>query len=201
MNFVIDRNYLIANTLFCAEGDYFSSQKHRKNIKNFKNYAKKNNEKLYDFLVGKLEFFPYNLTTKNIKSFGKEISIKLPQYLEELSCSRKFNKIFSQTEKYLVSCKKQWERNYKKTSKIVKELTGFNLNKNFTVFITHPSQRNGRYLDNNRITWGNYEKWPNYTTAYLWHEILHSYFLNSDLGGAEIKFSRPFLFFPINIFL
>lgn len=187
LNFVIDKNYLIANTLFGAESDSFSSQKYRKDIENFKNYAKKKNEKYYDFLVGKLEFFPNNLTTKNIKSFSKEISSKLPLYLEELSCSRDFNKIFSQTKKYLEFCEKQWEKNYEKTSKIIKELTGLNLNKKFSVFITHPSQRNGRYLDDNQITWGNHEKWPNYSTVYLWHEILHSYFLNSDLVESIIE--------------
>lgn len=187
LNFVIDKNYLIANSLFWAEGDNFSSQKYRKDIQNFKNYAEKKNKEYYDFLVGKLEFFPDNLTTKNIKSFAGEISSRFPCYLKELSRSKKFDKIFSQTEKYLKFCEKQWEKNYEKTSKIIKELTGFNLNKNFKVYITHPSQRNGRYLGNNQITWGNYEKWPNYTTVYLWHEILHSYFLNSDLVESIIE--------------
>lgn len=187
LNFVIDKNYLIANTLFWAEGSVFSSQKYRKDIENFKNYAKKKNEKYYDLLVGRLEFFPDNLTTKNIKSFSEEISRKLPLYLGELSRSKEFNKVFSQTKKYLVICKKQWGINYKKTKEMIEELTGFSLNKNFTVFITHPSQKNGRYLDNNQITWGNYEKWPNYTTVYIWHEVIHSYFLNSDLVEGIIE--------------
>jgi len=111
----------------------------------------------------------------------------LTKFVLILKKSKEYKKLLLQTENYLQFCKKQWEGNYKYSSEVIKELTGFNLNKQFTVFITHPSLRNGRYLGNNRIAWGHYEDWSNYATVYLWHEILHSYLTFSDKDHAIIQ--------------
>ncbi len=133
------------------------------------------------FLIEEDNAFSSKKYYKDIMAFRNRALIR------NFDRSKEFKKILNQTEKYLEFCKKQWRKNYDMTSEIIKELTGLKLNKNFTVYITHPSQRNGRYLGNNQITWGNSEKWPNYTTVYLWHEILHSYFLNSDLVESIIE--------------
>ena len=69
----------------------------------------------------------------------------------------------------------------------MKKLTGLKLNKKFTVYITHPSLRNGRYRGNNTIEWGHHENWRNYATIYLWHEILHSYIGYGDKEHAVIE--------------
>jgi len=49
--------------------------------------------------------------------------------------------------------------------------------------------KNGCYLGKNKIAWGHNEDWPNYYVVYLWHEILHSYFSNSEIEHALISFA------------
>jgi hypothetical protein len=85
-------------------------------------------------------------------------------------------------------CERQWNDNYSITQRIISEITGLKPKKNFTVFITHPSLKNGKYLGNNQIGWGHNEDWVNYTTVYLWHEIMHSYFDTKQLDHVIISF-------------
>ena len=49
------------------------------------------------------------------------------------------------------------------------------MSKTIKVLITHPEVFQGRYLEGNVIAWGRKSNWKNYSTVYLWHEILHSY--------------------------
>ncbi|HDH31432.1 MAG TPA: hypothetical protein ENH26_01515 [Candidatus Wolfebacteria bacterium] len=187
LNFKIDKNYLIINTLSCT-GDYgFSSKKYQKDIIAFQNYAWNKSKKYYDFLAGRTVFSPELLAAKNLKSFTSKLHYELPNFLSTLKRSKEFKKIYLQTKKYSKFCDAQWKKNYTKTSKIIKELTGFNLNQTFNIYITHPSQKHGKNLGNNEIGWGHSENWPNYITVYLWHEILHSYFTISNLSHAIIE--------------
>ena len=71
---------------------------------------------------------------------------------------------------------------------MISEMTGLKPKKSFKVYITHPSLKNGIYLENNKLAWGHNEDWPNYTTVYLWHEILHSYFDPKRLDHIVISF-------------
>lgn len=183
LNFVIDKNYLIGHTLSCMGSARFSSDKNKKDIIDFQNYAYKKSKKYYNFLTNRLKFFPNELTKKNLRLFTEELF----DFLEKLSCSEKFKKIYSQTEKYLEFCEDQWDENYQETQQIIRDLTGFNLNKKFVIYITHPGLKNGKYMGENKIAWGHNEDWNNYTTVYLWHEILHSYFDSSDLNHALIE--------------
>jgi hypothetical protein len=185
LNFIIDKNYLIKHTLYCVENNRFSSDKNKKDILSFSNYVFKKSPKYYDFLVGVIS--PNDISEKNLKLFIKEIDNDLPKFLYKIKQSKEFKKIFNQTEKYLQLSKKQWERNLKKTGQIIEDLTKLKLDKNFTVYITHPSQRNGSNWGNNIVSWGVDEKWKNYATVYLWHEILHSYFDKSDVSHAIIE--------------
>ena len=98
-----------------------------------------------------------------------------------------FAPIRAQTEAYLQWCQEQWERNVAQTCEYICELTGFDLATSFTVYVTHPSLCNGSYLGEHNIQWGHHEDWPLYTTVYLWHEILHSYFCPGDLNHALIQ--------------
>ena len=121
--------------------------------------------------------------------------MELPNLLLAFKKDKYYKKILIQTKDYLDFCEKQWNNNYQRTSKIIKELTRFNLNKKFTVYITHPSLKNGCCIENDKIAWGHNEDWPNYSTVYLWHEILHSYFRstnvkfnNKDIEHSIIQF-------------
>ena len=86
-----------------------------------------------------------------------------------------------------MTCSRQWKNNLNKTSKIINDITGLKLSKKFNVYLTHPSLKNGKYIAKNSIAWGHHENYKNYTTIYLWHEILHSYFDLNDLNHAIIQ--------------
>lgn len=180
LNFLINDNYLITHTLASMGSERFSSKKYQKEIVAFQNFAWKKSQKIYNLLVGRLS--PDDILS--IENLSKE----LPYFLKILKNSNQYKKILLRTKSYLVFCEKQWTKNYAVSSKVISGLTGFELNKNFIIYLTHPILKNGHYLGNNKISWGHNEDWPNYATVYLWHEILHSYFQNSDFNHAIIQF-------------
>lgn len=108
-------------------------------------------------------------------------------FLQTILNTRQCRKILDETNSSLIACEEEWNRNHKNSTAIIQELTGLNLNKVMTVVITHPSIPNGRYNGHNRLEWRYHEEWPNYTTVYLWHEILHSYFGFDRLDHALIE--------------
>ena len=181
LNFRVDDDYLIVHTLASMGKDRFSSRKHQKNILVFQNYAWKKHKPCYNLLVGRFSAI-------EIAKGGLQKTLKrLPDFLKELKASKRYKKIYRQTEEYLKFCERQWNDNYFVSSEAIEELTGLRLNKKFDVYITHPSLRNGSYRGSNTIEWGHNEDWPNYATVYLWHEILHSYIGWSDKEHAIIE--------------
>ena len=42
-------------------------------------------------------------------------------------------------------------------------------------------------MEEKPILWGHKEEYENYTTIYLWHEILHTYFDKTDISHAIIQ--------------
>lgn len=182
LEFKIDPNYFIAHTLSNMANDRFSSMKHKKDIIDFQNFAWKESKNCYDLLAGRI--YPEKFIDKEIFSAIKDIS----RFLTKLQKSVKYQKIFEQTQEYLEFCQKQWNENYESIIRIMEQLTGLKFEKNFTVYITHSSLKNGCYLGKDKIAWGHNEDWPNYSTIYLWHEVLHSYFSNSELEHALISF-------------
>ena len=180
LNFSINENYLIPHTLASMGANKFSSKKYQKEIVDFQNFAWGKSEKIYNLLVGRLS--PEDVF--DVENLVKEI----PDFFKNLKKSNEYKKVLLRTQTYLLFCEKQWAKNYLTSSKTISDLTGFKLDKSFTVYITHPSLKNGHYLGNNKICWGHNEDWPNYVTIYLWHEILHSYFNNDDINHALIQF-------------
>jgi murein DD-endopeptidase MepM/ murein hydrolase activator NlpD len=182
VNFVIDDNHLIQYTI--ARRPYTRCSKtHRDSIAAFKKLARKKSAKCCAILSGRCR--PEYLTEESIAGFSKD----LPGFFPFLKKSKEYAKILTETRERLDFCKKQWDKNYSRSLKIVKELTGLELSdESYVVYVTHPAIPAGRYLGNNKISWGGKEKWDNYTTVYLWHEILHSYFGRSDLDHALVQF-------------
>lgn len=181
LDFKIDDDYLIVHTLSSMGKDRFSSTKHKRDIVAFQNYAWEKCRSCYNLLVGRLSI------AETMKRGLQKTSRRLPNFLKELKSSRLYEKLHKQTNEYLEFCKQQWEENYPFASKTIRELTGLRLSKNFTVYITHPSLKNGSYVGDNMIEWGHNEDWPNYATVYLWHEVLHSYLGCSDKEHAVIE--------------
>ncbi len=181
LDFVIDESYLIYHTLKSIEPEMFSSNLYKKDIIAFQDYAWNKSQKCYNFLIGRHS--PWDLTVSNIKNLSKELNL----FIKNIKKSKYYKKIFLQTQRYLKFCKRQWSKNHTMAIKLLNELTDFDFNKTFIVYITHPSLKNGRYLGDNRIVWGHKEEWPNYTTVYLCHEMLHSYFDHTPISHSIIE--------------
>lgn len=180
VKFVIDENYLIIHTISSTDPSRFSSKQYNRDIIAFQNFAWKTSKDLYNILIGRTGFLP---PVQNLSASVK----KLSGYVTTLKKSKTFKKLLKQTEEYKKFCLAQWRKNGLFTTKVVSELTGLRFNKTFTVYLTHPSLKNGRYIGDHKIGWGHREEWPNYTTVYLWHEIMHSYFGKTDLDHAIIQ--------------
>lgn len=180
LNFTIDDNYLIWHVLTSMEDTRFSSTKYKQDIVNFQNYAWDENEGLYNFLIGRIH--PSNLAGAKLN----ENIEKIPGYLRTLKQSQQYEKLLQQTKDYLHQCQTQWDKNYDTTHRKIEDITKIELDEKFTVYITHPSLKNGSNIKGD-ISWGHNEEWPNYTTVYIWHEILHSYFGSSDVEHAIIE--------------
>jgi|SRR3989304_5621275 len=178
VQFIIDKDYLILHTLASIKPSDFSSNKNKKDIVSFQKYA---NEFLTKQNFSIEKFF----IDRPLKR--SEITKKVKKHLATFKKGTEFQSILKQTENYLLFCKKQWKKNYPQTRKVMVGLTGLKFEKSFIVYLTHPSLRNGQYIGSNKLAWGHYEDWPNYTTIYLWHEILHSYVLNTPKNHALIE--------------
>ena len=180
LEFLINEDYLVAHTLYCM--DKFSSEKNKKLIVDFQNYAWKVSKEMYNF-VARSSYPELWLDDKS-----KKQTADLLDFFRKLKANPNYKQIYKQTSEYLDKCKKQWDKNFEKTYKTMSDVTGISFDKKFIVYITHPTLKNGCYLGDNKIAWGHTEEWPNYITVYLWHETLHSYFSTSKLDHAIISF-------------
>ncbi len=186
LNFIINQDYLIAHTLISNDEKYhFSSEEYKKDIIAFQDFAWDTSRDSYNALPERVKI-KIVLMPGGFAEYAKRVE-RLDEYFNKLKQSKEFKVIFEQTEKYRQFCESEWGKNYEKTSKIIKDLTQFNLEKEFEIFITHQSLRRGKGLGENRIAWGHAEDWPNYTVVYLWHEILHKYMDNTDLNHSLIE--------------
>lgn len=186
LHFQINEDYLIAHTLISTnEKRDFSSQENKEDIVAFQDYAWGVSEDLYNVIPERTSVETL-LYVGGLGEYAKRVS-QLDNYFQKLKQSKEFKVILRQTEAYREFCEKEWSSNYEQASKIIQDLTQFDLENKFTILITHPSLRNGRNLKGNKIVWGHAEDWPNYTLVYLWHEILHAYMGRSETEHALIQ--------------
>ncbi|EKD84646.1 MAG: hypothetical protein ACD_38C00182G0001 [uncultured bacterium] len=179
MDFRIDNRHLIKHTIACMDDNRFSSQEHREDLVVFQDSARALSKRCYDFIAGRASL-------KQFTASGGTLE-EVTGFLTNIEQGSEFGKIRQQTEIYIASLKAEWERNYPQTSQVVQEMAGVDLNKQVTIWVTHPSLKNGQYLGNNDIAWGHSPEWDNYATVYLWHEVLHSYLDYTDLSHALIQ--------------
>lgn len=164
LNFIVDENYLIVYTM--AKGR--SSGEFSKDVKLFQNEVYEKFKKEYK----ELQKIPLSkITPSIIKNDQLQFIIKILPKIKELPS---YNKLFIQTIAYRNDVQVEWLKNFDRSSREVFHLTGVQIEGTFNIYITHPAVRNGTNLGNNEISWGSWGDWENYSTIYLWHEILHN---------------------------
>jgi hypothetical protein len=159
--------------------------KTNRDIATIQDLAKKSSPEMFEWINNK---FSTGNSEIPIGETEESFLQKYNLYIKQITETPEYQKIRQETEKHLRECQTQWEQNYPQTSEIIHDLTRIDLNKSMTVYILHPSLHVGsQSFGKNIINWGHRENWPNYTTVYLWHEIMHSYLENSDLAHAIIQ--------------
>lgn len=100
-----------------------------------------------------------------------------------------FVPLLKETSESLGTLRQEWEANCFKTHNMVSEMTGLELKGDFKVFLSHPSLKQGQYINKLKaFCWAYRAPWPNYNTVYFWHELLHSFVPGGDLEHAAIQF-------------
>jgi hypothetical protein len=99
-----------------------------------------------------------------------------------------YPKLKHETQNHLIEVKTEWDKNYLVTSAHMQQTTRLKFEKAIEVYIIHPDVGQGRYNSVSKtIGWGHRSPWPNYSTVYLWHEILHSYLESNQKTHALIE--------------
>lgn len=97
--------------------------------------------------------------------------------LDNVFATKEFKTIFAAVEKNASFMQKQWTNNYALSLLHMEAITKIDLttlNKPINVYVSHPLLQKGRsYVENNAIAFTHKEDWKNYSTVYLWHEIMH----------------------------
>lgn len=183
LNFRTHRNYLLAHTLLSGT-DRFSSAENQDDILTLQNKAQEIISQEGYTLPTDGDFrHPEMALYVPLKDFPSELQ-NLARALKRTS---EWRRMLEQTKQYQNDVETQWLSNYDRTLTLMQEMTGLRLGGQYTVYLTHPSLRNGHYWDRNKITWGHHEDWPNFSTVYLWHELLHSKL--PDNGSDEVSHS------------
>lgn len=101
----------------------------------------------------------------------------LDDTLRTIYATNEFKRIFSEVERHSALIAKQWESNYEASLSHMEAITKIDfkaIDRNINVFTSHPLLQKGRsYVENNTIAFTHEEDWGNYSTVYLWHEIMH----------------------------
>lgn len=158
----------------------------------FKGWAKFTNDiwekspDVFYFLAGAAEHVLY---VKNVAGY-RALFRKHLQALAKIQKTKQYKRLVRETEQYRVLVEAQWKKNKTVALKLLQDLSGLSLPKHaVTINFSHPALRNGMAIDDNNIAWGHKEEYPNYSTVYICHELLHimTKHDNSDALHAAIE--------------
>lgn len=174
INFVFDENYNILHVL--QKGRTKNTR-----LREMMNEVWEKEKKSYQILNGLNRISPHYMEEFNFSSDNILVRNALENLIKVTKESDYYPIFKNETEENLLEIKNEWNLSLDRCLPIMEELTGFNFSKKFDVFITHPDVGNGTNWGNGLISFGfSGRAWPNYTTVYLWHEILHDYFPRDD---------------------
>jgi hypothetical protein len=173
--------YLVSN--FNKERFIDGKEIFKNDIKNFQEQAWIKSKTFYRLIDGRA-----SLTRRLIlETPNHEHTIHdLFNYIDELINSDKFKILKQQTLETVSLVLSEWEDNYEMCWQYLEDI-GIKVEGNFTVYLVHPGLKAGSFMGDNKVCWSYQDKWQNYNTVYVWHEILHSNFGNTDKEHALIE--------------
>ena len=165
LKFKINPNYIFLHAINQSQSNIPF-----KEWKNLTNKIWENSKEVFYLLGGYEEYGLYLKKSSDLNRLAKN-AIKT---LNRIRRTKEFKRLIKETKQYKQFIEKQWAENKEKVFKILEELSGIKLpDITIQVYLTHPKLKNGMTVDNQTIVWGHPEEWPNYSTVYLCHEIMH----------------------------
>ena len=161
LEFQIDEDFLICHTLSKVTDRPFTGT-----VMNFRKEIMNQFPEEIKFLSGVYELTP---------SFIFKEHLRLEKMLKAARVFSSYPQLLAEAKTHLEQTRSEWTSNYERTFSFMTSLTKLKMSKTIKVLITHPEVFQGRYLEGNGIAWGRKSNGKNYSTVYLWHEILHSY--------------------------
>lgn len=166
LSFTVDKIYLLQHIL--------KTQCTSKDFQLIKHALWRRNENLCYLLAQNIE---PSICRGNFVSAIKDSLSNMRRDLSHIYNSPPFKRVLRQTNRYAFFVENQWKKNYAASLKIITDITRLDFSTielHLKVFISHPELSRGRsYPDQKSIGWGHSEDWKNYSTVYLWHEIMH----------------------------
>lgn len=117
----------------------------------------------------------------------KQNKTLFPHIISETKSCHFFTNWLRGAEGFKLKSEEEWKRNYEKSSALMKDITGFDLSLTFHVYILNPANHIGRSIGNGLVAWGAPDEFPQYTTIYIWHEILHYYMKFNKISHSIIE--------------
>ncbi|MDD5638875.1 MAG: hypothetical protein PHO28_03150 [Candidatus Pacebacteria bacterium] len=185
LDFQVNKHYLTYILLNKSE-DFFDLPLKQK-VKVFKQniWEKHKNNPLYYFIhlasYKHVKWAIENIYLDNDLQFSRtqitKLSKDIQKIFQSIFRSQEFKIILKETTQYKNSVKRQWDHNQNFVLNYLEEMLGQKLpNLSLPVYIIHPKLKEGRINSKKSIIWGHSEDWPNYSTVYLAHELLHILF-------------------------
>ncbi|NMB91390.1 hypothetical protein GYA37_00920 [candidate division WWE3 bacterium] len=138
----------------------------------------------YQLLQGNYQELLLNDNVKNILNQANEDIVGI---LQDGLESKQFSTLLKNASEHKEWLEKQWKTNKDLIHKEMQNILRIPIpNNNFDVFIFGSLLHIGKN-SHNKIFWGQYEHWKNYSLVYLVHEFLHSLFKYSVLEHAIIE--------------
>lgn len=180
VNFSVNEVYLLLHTIEVS---------YKRNLYPFKEWPEleKRLFKRYGNMPAYQLFYPKNVqwaiqnvfldmphSKVNTKANFSELSDNIFKIISYSLKSHEFKKLVNQTNKYKKNVEKEWKTNEFLVLETIQKLSGLPSKQcKIKVYITHPKLPNGKYLGGEIIGWGNKNRWKNYSTVYIAHEIMH----------------------------
>lgn len=148
----------------------------------FTNSIWEKNPDIFYFLAGAAEHILYVRNAAGHKALFR----RYLQALATIQKTQQYKRLVKETEQYRLRVQSQWNKNEKAALALLQELSGLPLPSHpVTINLSHPALRNGMAIDDNNIAWGHPEDYPNYSTVYLCHELLHIMAKHDDSGALH----------------
>ncbi|TAL46790.1 hypothetical protein EPN87_04420 [archaeon] len=185
LNFTVDENYLLAHTLYYEFArPYAGNEAVRMLQTKAKRPISRVPSKCLYFRAEDILGLPF-----------EKLPIDIQHLSRELVPTKEFRNVLHETQDFKAEVESEWLSNYNDGSRLMKQITKLDIrNREFTVYITHPSLSNGRYAGKGRICWGTRppQSWPgngSYVTVYMYHEVYHGILSQNDakVGIVENK--------------